>query len=142
MLEKEKNCKEHFNDKAVRLIKVLQEQMDAIEQEIKERIDKDKELKKKAQIISSVKPVGQKTTMTLLACMPELGIANRREIAALAGLAPYADADDRGTAYKRRKTFVGRPIVKRLLFMCAMVAIKNNCNLKAFYETLYKQRQT
>jgi transposase len=43
------------------------------------------------KVISSVKSVGQKTSMTLLASLPELGFAKRRVIASLAGLAPYAN---------------------------------------------------
>jgi transposase len=66
--------------------------------------------------------------------MPELGKANRREIAALAGLAPYAN--DSGKTSKRRRTSAARPLVKRMLFMCAMGAVRNNKNLKAFYEKL------
>ncbi|MCA6073060.1 MAG: transposase, partial [Endomicrobium sp.] len=112
-------------------LSALQKQLEAIEQEIKERVNKDKELKAKAEAISSVKSVGEKTTMTLLAVMPELGKANRREIAALAGLAPYAN--DSGKTSKRRRTSAGRPLVKRMLFMCA---VRNNKNLKAFYEKL------
>jgi transposase len=84
-------------------------------------VNKDEELKAKAKVIKSVKSVGEKTTMTLLAVMPELGSANRREIAALAGLAPYAKTC--GKTNKRRTTSAGRPIVKRMLFMCAMVAV-------------------
>jgi transposase len=74
--------------------------------------------------------------MTLLAVMPELGKANRREITALAGLAPYAN--DSGKTSKRRRTSAGQPLVKRMLFMCAMVAIRNNKALKTFYEKLTK----
>jgi transposase len=72
--------------------------------------------------------------MTLLGALPELGKANRRERAALAGLAPYAR--ERGSISKRRRTGAGRATVKRMMFMCAMVAIRNNKNLKAFYEKL------
>lgn len=139
MLQKENNRKEHFQDKATKhslssSINFLKKQIEEIELEIKQRIDKDKELKEKAQAISSVKSVGDKTTMTLLAALPELGRANRREIAALAGLAPYAN--DSGTLYMRRRTSYGRPLVKKMLFMCALVAIVNNPDLKAFYERL------
>jgi len=139
MLKQERCRKERFTDIAARrslskVIGVLQEQLEAIEQEIKERTNKDEELKEKAKVIKSVKSVGEKTTMTLLASMPELGKANRRQIAALAGLAPYAN-DSGQTSFKRRTT-AGRPVVKQMLFMCAMVAIKNNKDLKAFYERL------
>jgi transposase len=53
--------------------------------------------------------------MTLLAALPELGLINRRQIAALAGLAPFANNSGSSS--------LGRPLVKRSLFMCALVAI-------------------
>lgn len=139
MLQKENNRKEHFNDKSAKrsidyIIKALQKQLDSIEQEINKRINNSQELKQKAKAISSVKSVGQKTTMTLLAALPELGLINRRQIAALAGLAPFAN--DSGSCSKRRSTSHGRPLVKRSLFMCALVAIKHNLALKAFYQHL------
>ena len=105
MLHKENNRKEHFH-----------------------------ELKNKAKLISSVKSVGKKTTMTLLAALPELGPINRRQIAALAGLAPFAN--DSVSSFKRRTTSHGRPLVKRSLFMCALVAIRHILALKAFYHHL------
>jgi len=139
MLLKEKNRKEHFNNKITKrsldnTISYLQKEIKSIEQEINNLIDQNKELKDKAKVINSVKSVGDKTTMTLLAALPELGHANRRQIAALAGLAPYAN--DSGSSSKKRKTSVGRPVVKRMLFMCAIVAIVNDPHLKAFYEKL------
>jgi transposase len=114
MLQKENNPKEHFFDKSAKqsidsVIKVLQKQLDSIEQEINKRINNSQELKQKAKVISSVKSLGQKTTMTLLAALPELGFANRRQIAALAGLAPYAN--ESGSCSKHPRTSLGRPIV-------------------------------
>jgi transposase len=92
MLYKENNRKEHFMDETTkkslsRTINCLQKELETIEEEINDLTDKNKELKDKAAVIKSVKSVGDKTTMTLLAGLPELGQANRREIAALAGLA-------------------------------------------------------
>jgi hypothetical protein len=72
--------------------------------------------------------------MTLLAALPELGLINRRQIAALAGLAPFAN--NSGSSSKGPRTSLGRPLVKRSLFMCALVAIKHNPALKAFYHHL------
>jgi transposase len=139
MLQKEKNRMEHFQDKAAKRslsssISFLKKQIEDIELEIKERIDKDKELKEKAKVIDSVKSVGDNTTMILLAALPELGRANRREIAALAGVAPYAN--DSGALNKRRMTSSGRPLVKKTLFMCALVAIVNNAAMRTFYKKL------
>jgi transposase len=139
MFQKERNRQAHFNDKITqnsikKTIQFLKEQIENIEEEIKERIKNNPELKGKAKVISSVKSVGVKTTMSLLAMLPELGKANRREIAALVGVAPYAN--DSGTLNKKRHTTVGRPVAKQMLFMCAMGAIRNNTVLKAFYEHL------
>jgi transposase len=119
------------------IISVLKNQLEAIEQQIKEYIDKDEELKEKAKVIDSVKSVGEKTTLTLLALFPELGKINRRQAAALAGLAPYSN--DSGTISGRRKTGIGRPLVKRTLFMCVMSAIKHDLALKTFYNKLIKK---
>jgi transposase len=139
MLQQAKCRKEHFNDPVAKravnkLIKSLQEQLEVIEQEIKERINKDEELKEKASAIKNVNSVGDITTMALIAVMPEIGKANRRQIAALAGLAPFAK--DSGQSSFKRKTYGGRPLVKRMLFMCALGAIRRNKELKAFYEKL------
>ena len=144
MLRREKNRKEHFQDKTIKhslssSINFLKKQIEEIEFEIKQRIDKNKELKDKAEAINSVKSIGDTTTMILLAALPELGRANRREIAALAGVAPYAN--DSGTLNKRRRTSVGRPFVKKTLFMCALVAIVYNRQLKDFYQKLVSNRK-
>ena len=53
--------------------------------------------------------------MILLSLLPELGKLNRREIAALSGLAPYPN--DSGTIHARRKTRTGRKQVERALFI-------------------------
>jgi transposase len=142
MLQQEVNRKEHCIDKLIlktleASINCFKKQLEAIEQEIKDHIDKDEELKEKAKVIDSVKSVGEKTTLTLLALFPELGKINRRQAAALAGLAPYAN--DSGTNSNKRKTGIGRPPVKRALFMCVMSAIKHDLALKAFYNKLIKR---
>jgi transposase len=114
----------------------MQSQLEDIEREIKERVNKDEELKAKAKVIKSVKSVGEKTTMTLLAAMPELGNANRREIAALAGLAPIPRH-----AVKQIKNEEHR-LEDLLSNVCSlrvlMVAVRNNKDLKDFYEKLIK----
>lgn len=74
ILQKEKNRKEHFYDKSTKksiqaTINFLQKQLDKILQEINNLIHNDKQLKAKAQVISSVKSVGHTTTMTLLAAL-------------------------------------------------------------------------
>jgi len=138
MLQQEKCRKEHFDGFAkcsiIESIKSLQKQLQAVEQKIEELINKDEELNEKAKAIKSITSVGNITAMILLASMPEIGNANRRQIAALAGLAPYAN--DSGQSSFKRKTYGGRSLIKRMLFMCALGAIRRNEQLKAFYEKL------
>jgi hypothetical protein len=69
-----------------------------------------------------------------LAGLPELGALDRRQIAALAGLAPWT----RQSGQWRGKSFIGggRAHVRSALFMGALVAVKHNRMLKAFYERL------
>ena len=80
------------------------------------------------------KGVGDKTATALITTMPELGTVNRREAAALAGLAPINR--DSGTARGRRFTHGGRSEAKTALFMAAISAARYHPNLSSFYKTL------
>ena len=72
--------------------------------------------------------------MTLLADMAELGKLSRRQIAALAGVAPFAD--DSGKRQGHRSIGAGRCQVRRVLYMAATIAVRCNPPLKAFYQRL------
>jgi transposase len=63
--------------------------------------------------------------------MPELGTLNRRQVAALAGLAPFNR--DSGTMRGKRMIFGGRCSVRRGLYMAALVAARHNPILSKFY---------
>jgi transposase len=71
---------------------------------------------------------------TLIAELPELGQLGRKEIAALAGLAPFA----RQSGQWRGRSFIGggRATVRSAVFMGAMVAKQHNPILKAFFDRL------
>lgn len=85
-------------------------------------------------LLAEVKGVGKATISTLLAEVPELGELSGREISALVGVAPINR--DSGTLRGKRTTFGGRPQVRKVLFMAAMVAARHNPVIKAFYERL------
>lgn len=85
-------------------------------------------------LLGEVKGVGKATISTLLAEVPELGELSGREISALVGVAPINR--DSGTLRGKRTTFGGRPQVRRVLFMAAMVASRFNPVIKAFYDRL------
>jgi transposase len=85
-------------------------------------------------LLGEVKGVGKATISTLLAEVPELGELSGREISALVGVAPINR--DSGTLRGKRTTFGGRPQVRKVLFMAAMVATRYNPVIKAFYDRL------
>lgn len=90
--------------------------------------------REKDQLLTSVPGVGDVTSYTLIADVPELGSLTRREIAALIGVAPINR--DSGTLRGRRMIAGGRPDVRRVLYMAALVAVRHNAVLATFYARL------
>ncbi|HWR77684.1 MAG TPA: IS110 family transposase [Thiobacillus sp.] len=88
----------------------------------------------KDDLLRSVPGVGVVTTQTLLAKCPELGTLNRREIAALIGVAPLAH--DSGKHRGKRFVWGGRADVRAVLYMATVSAIRCNANIKAFADHL------
>ena len=71
---------------------------------------------------------------TLLAHLPELGALNRKQIAALAGLAPFNR--DSGSLRGSRCIWGGRAQVRRVLYMAVVSAVRSNPIIKNFYAQL------
>ncbi len=84
--------------------------------------------------LDEVKGVGKATISTLLAEVPELGELNGREVSTLVGLAPINR--DSGEMRGKRTIFGGRPQVRKVLFMAALVATRWNPVIKVFYDRL------
>jgi len=74
------------------------------------------------------------TACTLIADLPELGRLDRRRIAALVGLAPFAR--DSGAFRGRRMIAGGRAHIRRVLYMATLTAAKHNPAIRAFYQRL------
>jgi transposase len=85
-------------------------------------------------LLRSVPGIGPVTACTLIADLPELGRLDRRRIAALAGLAPFAR--DSGTFRGRRMIAGGRAPVRRVLYMATLAAIKHNPVIRLFHQRL------
>ena len=139
LLVAEQNRTAQLYDPAVRalnkrLMGQIQKQIDAIDLLIKELIQESAELTAKAQKLTAIIGVGPRTAALLLAQMPELGELNRREAAALAGLAPFNR--DSGNMHGKRTIFGGRRAVRNGLYMAALVATRHNPILAAFYQRL------
>jgi len=88
----------------------------------------------KADRLISVKGIGTVATASLMVYLPELGELDRREIAALAGIAPYND--DSGNHSGKRQIYGGRARVRRALYMSCWVVIRHQADFKARYESL------
>jgi transposase len=135
----EQNRLQQLNDEKLRslarsLLGTFKKQIARIDVRIATLITQDQELCQKAQKLTGVKGVGERTAALLLAQMPELGTLNRREAAALAGLAPFNR--DSGTMRGKRTIFGGRRAVRRGLYMAALVASRRNPILSNFYRRL------
>lgn len=87
-----------------------------------------------ASLLISVPGVGPVTCATLLAQLPELGQLDRRQIASLVGVAPHVR--DSGSFRGKRCIYGGRLPVRCVLYMAALVGVRYNPVLKAFYERL------
>jgi transposase len=86
------------------------------------------------QLLRSVPGVGKVLSSTLLAQLPELGMLNRKQIAALAGLAPF-DRDS-GRMRGSRCLWGGRAQVRRVLYMATVAGVRSNPVIKNFYSQL------
>jgi transposase len=115
-------------------IRWLEREKDKVESEIQRHIDQNLTLRRKFTLLCSVKGVGPATSFALLSDLPELGKVNRKEIAALAGVAPFNR--DSGRWRGKRTTWGGRASVRSALYMAALVASKHNPIIRVFYERL------
>lgn len=115
-------------------IKHLDQQIDAIEDEIKNYEREHPQVKKLVSLYTSIPGVGRVTALQLIVDLPELLTANDKALAALVGIAPWNR--DSGTKIGRRRTRGGRTRIRGLLYMAALVAARFNPELKQFYNKL------
>jgi transposase len=120
-----------------RVIDYLQVELEAIDQEIEQFLQAHQDLEEQEKLLRSAKSIGRVTAATLLADLPELGQLDRKEIAALVGVAPMNR--DSGRKRGQRKTQGGRPEVRSALYMSALTGIRHNPILKAQYNQLVKR---
>jgi transposase len=118
----------------IRLLKALEKELASLDGDIDDAVRGSPAWREKENLLASVPGIGSTIARTLIAELPELGRLGRKEIAALAGLAPFT----RRSGQWRGKSFIsgGRATVRAALFMGAMVAKKHNPILKAFFDRL------
>ncbi len=86
------------------------------------------------ELLRSIPGIGPVVSRTLLAALPELGVTDGGRLAALVGLAPYAD--DSGTLKGARHIRGGRADVRRMLYLAALSAVRRDGPLRAFADRL------
>jgi len=117
-----------------RHLKQLQAEVKKIEQLLDKHVDQSPEWQAKRDLLMSVNGVGKVLTYTLLSDLPELGQLNRKEIAALVGVAPMNK--ESGSYKGKRRIRGGRANVRKVLFMAIMSAMQSNPKLKRQYTAL------
>lgn len=117
-----------------RMLKTLEKQLDQIEKQILELIDRDDDWRNRFELLKSVPGVGDTTAATLIAELPELGGLNRQQIAALVGVAPMNK--DSGQQRGQRHITGGRASVRKVLYMATLTARSYNPTIKAFAQRL------
>ena len=115
-------------------IAFLTDQIVTIDQAIADLIASDQTLHRAERALRAIAGIGPVAARTLLALLPELGTLSRRQIAALAGLAPHPHHS--GTLKRHRRMVGGRNGLKPVLFMAALSAARRHPTLAAFYQRL------
>ena len=132
--QREKRAARAMRRSIARLLKALEKELAEVDKDIDDAVRGSPAWREKEDLLASVPGVGDITARTLLAELPELGALTRREIASLAGLAPYTQQSGQW----KGKSFIagGRAAVRSALYMAAVSAARCNRTLKPFYQRL------
>jgi transposase len=117
-------------------IRWLEAELDRADKDLDQSIRQSPIWRENEDLLRSVPGIGPVISRTLLAELPELGELNRKQIAALVGIAPLNR--DSGTLRGRRTIWGGRASVRAVLYMAALVASRRNPVIKVFYTRLKK----
>ena len=117
-----------------RVVRMLEKELAALDQDIDTTVRGSPAWRAKEDLLASVPSIGDITARSLIAELPELGKLDRRQIAALVGVAPFT----RQSGQWRGKSFIGggRPAVRATLFMATMSAVRHNPTIRAFRQRL------
>ena len=117
-----------------RVISLLSQELEQLQELIDHAVDQHTAWRQKRELLTSMPGIGDSIASTLIGDLPELGSLNRRQIAALTGVAPYNR--DSGSLRGKRRIRGGRAHSRTALYLSAMVAVRFNPHIKRFYERL------
>ncbi|MGE4351712.1 MAG: IS110 family transposase, partial [Bdellovibrionales bacterium] len=113
------------------VLKCLKSQIEAVEGQLAQLTENTQGLQEKIAVLTDVKGVGKVTAVNLLVAMPELGQLTGKQVASLAGLAPFPRDSGKKKGYRRTRG--GRVEVRRALYMAALSAARYHDDIKVFY---------
>ena len=112
----------------------LEQELSDLDKGLRQTLRRSPVWREKDDLLRTVPGVGPQLSLTLLAHLPALGTLNRRQIAALVGVAPYNR--DSGALRGKRAVWGGRSRVRAVLYMGALVASRHNPAIRDFYQKL------
>lgn len=118
-------------------IAYLTRELEELDQELRNQLQQSPIWREKDDLLRTVPGVGPVTATTLLAELPELGKLNRKEIAALVGVAPFNC--DSGGMRGKRAIWGGRACVRHTLYMATLSASQHNPIIRSHYNHLIQQ---
>ena len=121
------------------VIAALDGQVESLGQKIRDLIDADDDFRDLDKLLQSVPGVGPTLSATLAAELRELGDADRREVGALAGVAPYDKQSGRRDG--RRRIRGGRTSLRCVLYMATLAAMRFNPVIRSFADRLRAARK-
>jgi transposase len=138
--QRQKRAPARLKKSIARLLKALEKELANVDTDIDDAVRASPAWRDSEDLLSSVPGIGPVISRTLIAELPELGTLDRKQIAALAGLAPFTRQSGRWRGKSRIAG--GRTAVRTALFMGAMVAKRHNPVLKAFSDRLLAAGKT
>ena len=117
-------------------IEWLEKRLKQSDKQLRETVEGSAVWKENDRLLQGVPGIGEVTSMTLLASLPELGKLSNKQISALVGVAPYAR--DSGPRRGQRRIRGGRASVRAVLYMATVTATRYNAVIREFYQRLVK----
>ena len=117
-----------------RHLRWLDKEIKRLDQEYQAALQRSQRLQQRAQLLGSMRGVGELTAATLTAFLPELGQLSSKALTALAGLAPWSRDSGQQRGYRAIRG--GRSVVRRALYLAALSAVRHDNSLRSFYHGL------
>ena len=112
----------------------LEKRISSADSQLKDQLRRSPIWRESDDLLRSVPGIGEVTSTTLLAALPELGTLSRKRIAALAGVAPMNE--DSGSRRGKRRVRHGRARIRSVLYMATLTATRCNPVIRGFYQRL------